>query len=218
MRKAIAFSLLFLFLVSLKLPVSAMGFTKKQMKAIRCVGKIENFLGEDRRISGSGTLLESDYVLSCYHVIRNGIGQLTISFQDGDNIIRRGLTVISFNAEDDLGLYKLDKPMPKRWGCAKIAKRLTAGDRLMYAGFNASALARLRFDLAEEYEEYGTMLHPVYYGDSGGGVFKLNGRLVGVIHILIIDARFGYRTNSYVGYAVSLEKIRKFLDERGRLG
>ena len=218
MRKVIAFSLLFLFLVSLKIPASAMDFTKKQMKAIRCVGKIENFLSEDRRVSGSGTLLEGDYVLSCHHVIRYGIGQLTISFQDGDEIIRRNLAVVSSDIGNDLGLYKIDKPMPKGWGCIKIAKKLTAGDRLMFAGFNASALARLRFDLAEEYEKYGTMLHPVYYGDSGGGVFKLNWRLVGVIHILIIDARFGYRTNSYIGYAVSLEKVRKFLQERERLG
>ena len=218
MRKAIIFSLLFLFLVSLKIPASAMDFTKKQLKVMRCVGKVENYISEDRRISGSGVLLKDGYVLSCHHVIENGVGHLIIKFQNEDKIIGRELIVISSNEADDLTLFKISQPMPEGWGYIRVAKKLTAGDRLMYAGFNASALAQLRFDFAESYPKYGTMLHPVYYGDSGGGVFRYNGRLVGIINKLIVDIRFGYHTNTYIGYAASLEKVRQFLKERGRVG
>lgn len=204
--------LVFCLLIFSSLP--AMDFTKQQAKVLRCVGKIENFLPEGHRIYGSGTLLRDRYVLSCYHLIHKGVGQMIIRFEGENKAIMRDLEVVSFDAVNDLGLYRITKPMPQGWGHVDVAKRLTAGDRLMYAGFNASALARLRFDIAEEYEKFGTMLHPIYFGDSGGGVFKSNGRLVGVIHILIIDTRFGYQVNTYIGYAVALNKIKDFLAPR----
>ena len=214
-KKAIRAISLLVFCLLVFSVLSGMDFTKRQARILRCVGKVENFLPEGRRVYGSGTLLRDGYVLSCQHLIDSGVGQLIIRFQNGSEIIMRNLRVVSSNKTDDLALFKIDKPMPKGWGHIKIAKRLTAGDRLVYAGFNASALARLRFDRAEEHPDLGTMIHPIYFGDSGGGAFKeKNGRLVGVIHALIIDTRFGYTVNSYIGYTVSLEKTRRFLLER----
>ena len=201
-----------LIILGLALNGSEVIYPKKYQKLIRCTCKLEH-LSPDGRVWGSGTLTKHG-ILSVYHLVEGRVrGKLIASFQDGTTIVTREVHLAWFDPSADLALFTLDSPLPKGWGHIKLAKKSKIGEKIAFAGFNSAALARLRFDFMEEYIKYGTMIHPVWFGDSGGGVFNANNRLIGIIKVLIFNEFYGYPVATLCGYATSLDKIHRFMDE-----
>lgn len=187
-------------------------YPKKYQKQLRCVGKIEHFSPEGR-IWGSGVLTEHG-VLSANHILGDKeLGDIIVHFQDGMRMETRTLKLIWADEQADLALFQLVTPMPKGWGYIKIAKKYKVGAEISFIGFNSAGFARLRFDRVEENIKYGTMLKPIWFGDSGGGVFNKSGKLLGIIGKLLFNDFRGYPVATMVGYASSLDEIHKFFDD-----
>jgi S1-C subfamily serine protease len=58
---------------------------------------------------------------------------------------------------------------------------------------------------------YGIMVHPVFNGDSGGGVYNTKGELLGIINTVLSLREYNVMHSILIGYAIPLEIIKEFL-------
>lgn len=154
---------------------------------------------------GSGVLVNKQEVLTCYHLASDKMpGKFTLYITgDGQTETREG-TIKKFNKEKDLLLLRLDKPVDREG--IKIAEGVTHGETMYFGGYSALPMPRVRMGQVT-FSTKGIFVQPVFFGDSGSGVFNISGELIGIIYIMF-EVNYDY---TYMGYAVSLQAIREFL-------
>lgn len=155
---------------------------------------------------GSGVVINQEYVLTCHHIIREKPGgKFSIIISTGKESRNLGAEVIKINPEKDLMLLKLSEPVP--WKTTSPAKEFKWGERIYFGGYSALPLPKIRIGFATKRSQ-GIYLHPIYFGDSGGGVFNKKQKLMGIIYLTYEIGGIP----SLVGYAIPLEDIREFLE------
>ena len=172
---------------------------------LQSLARVHYFSGEKTISGGSGVVLKQEYVLSCYHIIRGKpVGELRILITNGKESRNLGATIVKTDPERDLLLLKLDEPVP--WETAKLAKKIEWGEKMYFGGYSALPLPLIRIGNVTTNSK-GIYVHPIYYGDSGGGVFNETEQLIGIMYLLYEV----YSVPTLAGYAIPLNKIKEFL-------
>ncbi|MSR29217.1 MAG: PDZ domain-containing protein [Phycisphaerales bacterium] len=144
-------------------------------------------LGE-RGSTGSGTIISKDgWILTAGHVTDDAGQPVTIYFHDGSSIEGR-TSGLHWNGREDCGLVRFD-PSGREFAVAELGdgKSLAVGDWAITLGhtygierdpYRPPVLRLGRIRLIDERSI--DVDAPLSSGDSGGGLFDLSGRLIGI--------------------------------------
>jgi len=149
------------------------------------VCRVHNRLDGSSNI-GSGTLIDrtSDsregLVLTCAHLFHEGVGDIVVTFSDGRT---HGAKLIHVDRQADLAALAIANPKAKP---AKVSLVVSQQGRLFACGYGPRGVYRCavgpRIGQASGTGQLSLMIADrVRSGDSGGGVFDEQGRLVAVI-------------------------------------
>jgi S1-C subfamily serine protease len=178
--------------------------------------RIFNYLPDGSTNIGSGTLVDvadgrsRGLILTCAHLFTEGLGRVVVQFPDGHS---HGALVISQDAQADLAALEISNPQAE---AASVAIDVESNANLTACGFGPSGEYRCIAGRAIGYSEGPgqqslRMSGAVRSGDSGGGVFDGQGRLVAVV----------WGETSGVTYASTGQPLRQFLSrllpQRGRV-
>ena len=150
------------------------------------VCRVHNQLGGFANV-GSGTLVDKTedgregLVLSCWHLFREGTGQVVVEFADGSS---HGARVVALDENADLAALAIANPRTEPVGVNLEPGQGTG--RLAACGFGQTGQLRCVAGAnVGESRAPGQMSllvdNAVRSGDSGGGVFDAEGRLVAVV-------------------------------------
>jgi hypothetical protein len=166
---------------------------------------VHNRLGGFANV-GSGTLVDKTedgregLILTCWHLFREGTGQVVVQFDDGRS---HGARVVALDRNADLAALAIANPRAEPVGVNLTIDRQA---KLSACGFGQTGQYRCAVGIygGESRAPGQTSLlvnNGVRSGDSGGGVFDEQGRLVAVV--------WGERDG--VTYASSGTPLRDFL-------
>lgn len=149
------------------------------------VCRVHNRLGGFANV-GSGTLVDKTedgregLVLTCWHLFREGTGQVVVQFDDGHS---HGARVVALDRDADLAALAIANPRAE-----SVGVNLTIGRhaKLSACGFGHTGQYRCAVGIngGESRAPGQTSLlvkGAVRSGDSGGGVFDEQGQLVAVV-------------------------------------
>lgn len=148
--------------------------------------------------SGSGVLVSADgLILTAAHVVQ-GMSELDVYFPDGKKWLGK---VLGANYSKDIGMVKMVDPGP--WPFVEIgeSKPLEAGDWVVAmghsAGFDPARTPPVRFGrvMSDGPGNFFTTDCTLIGGDSGGPLFDLNGKLVGINSSI----GFSWKNNNHAG-------------------
>jgi S1-C subfamily serine protease len=167
--------------------------------------------GEDV-VMGSGVLLENGQILTCYHVL-DGYNAGTIKIMrayNGKVEIREGeeISLVAYSGISDLLLLQVTPPFDGPF-CKLAEYKPDIGEEISFAGYTILPVTKLRLYRYLE-GSLGIMLTPVFFGDSGGGVFNSNGELIGIIKISLA-LRDPFPQYTLYGYACPLDVLQQFM-------
>lgn len=184
----------------------------------------ENLLGEPILTAtgeASGVIFSEDgYILTNAHVVE-GVTAIRAELSDGTTYDAR---VVGYDSPSDLAvirIYAADKQLQAaEFGCSSD---LVAGEEVVMIG-NPYGLGKLSSDgmvsavditCEVEMSDGETMtLIPVIAsidpGDSGGGMFNMDGKLVGIVNAT--------RTDSGIGFAIPIDSAVGIINELCRYG
>ena len=213
MKKIILGLIIFLsmYLVFFGIDLSVYQHIYQNVVRVMYVSEFEDIFGNkvEEVPYGSGVYIENEKFLTSYHLPEDKpIGKFNIiaSGEKGSYLVE-GI-IEKYDSDSDLVLLKTNEPLP--WSGVKIAEKESEFDEKIYfGGYSSFPLPKIRITFKMPHKLYGTYLDPIYFGDSGGGVFNDRGELEGII-CLTFNL---YNIPSLRGYAVPLEKIRRFLDK-----
>ncbi len=148
--------------------------------------RIFNYLPDGSTNVGSGTLIDvtdgrgRGLILTCDHLFAEGVGRVVVQFQDGRT---HGALVISQDQQADLAALEIASPLAE---AAAISLQVEANGSLTACGFGPNGDYRCVAGPVVGYSEGAgqqslRMSGAVRSGDSGGGVFDREGRLVAVV-------------------------------------
>lgn len=176
------------------------------------VCRVHNQLGGVVNV-GSGTLVDKTddgregLVLTCWHLFREGTGQVVVEFADGRT---HGARVVALDENADLAALAIANPKMEPVSVnlgsdSRFQKNVTR--RLAACGFGQTGQMRCavgeNIGASQAPGQMNLLIdNPVRSGDSGGGVFDAEGRLVAVV--------WGERDG--VTYASCGGPLRDFLD------
>jgi S1-C subfamily serine protease len=163
-------------------------------------------------ITGSGVMLNGNEILSCFHVLDQfPAGKISVvQFTENKQNKREGdqVQIIAHDARRDLLLLRIDPPFQTE-GIQVAAGSPALGSEVIITGHTELPVTRLRLYRYLESAK-GIMVTPVYVGDSGGGVFNAQGRLIGIVQICLMLER----QPTLYGFAIPLQTLQEFLNER----
>jgi hypothetical protein len=173
---------------------------------LRASCRIQNHLADGSTNVGSGTLidvtsdLQRGLILSCAHLFAEGQGRVFVEFPGGRT---HGANVIALDREADLSALEVASPPD---AAVSVADAVDASTPLTACGFGPRGEFRcIRGSVIGAAETPGQVSlrisGAVRSGDSGGGVFDRQGRLVGVV----------WGQSGGVTYATSGGPLRQFL-------
>ena len=163
---------------------------------------------------GSGTLIDTSaadgtdaegadaqgLVLTCAHLFAEGVGEIVVEFPGGKS---HGGRLVAVDRDADLGAVVIARPAG---AAAAVEFGIGAQQRLSACGFGPDGVFRCAtgpvVGAAEHAGQWSVMIgDAVRNGDSGGGVFDAEGRLVAVV----------WGEASGVTYASSGAPLRRFV-------
>lgn len=133
--------------------------------------------------SGSGVIVSKDgVILTAAHVVQ-GMKEVDIYFSDGKKWLGK---VLGANFSKDIGIVKMSEPGPWPFVNMGESKPLEAGDWVVAlghsAGFDPARTPPIRFGrvMSDGPGNYFTTDCTLIGGDSGGPLFDLAGKVVGI--------------------------------------
>ena len=176
----------------------------RQLQASIC--RITNQHGSASDI-GSGTLIDKTndgregLVLTCAHLFRDGVGEVLVSFADGQ---AHRAKLIARDEQADLAALAIAHPRAKP---VEVVLEMSTQANLHACGYGPRGIYRCAIGpsvgQAVSAGQMSLLIgDPVRSGDSGGGVFDEQGRLVAVI----------WGEAQGVTYASFGQPLRQFLD------
>jgi serine protease Do len=140
-------------------------------------------LSEKTQSSGSGVITTADgLILTAAHVIQ-GAEEVTVVFPDGEQVQGK---VLGANYSKDIGMVQITSKGPWPFAGMGSSKTLVAGDWVVAlghsAGFDAARTPPVRFGqvVSKGPGNFLTTDCTLIGGDSGGPLFDLNGKIVGI--------------------------------------
>ncbi|NJR43449.1 MAG: PDZ domain-containing protein, partial [Akkermansiaceae bacterium] len=140
-------------------------------------------LSDDTQSSGSGVITtEEGLILTAAHVVQ-GAEEMSVVFPDGKQV--RG-KVLGANYSKDIAMVRIIDKGPWPFVEMGSSERLAAGDWVIAmghsAGFDAARTPPVRFGhvVSEGPGNFLTTDCTLIGGDSGGPLFDLNGKIVGI--------------------------------------
>lgn len=180
------------------------------------------------RGAGSGFIVDAEgYVVTNHHVV-DGAREITVVLDDGS---RHRATLQGSDPKTDLALLKIEAGQPLPWVPLGASESVRVGDWVVAIG-NPFGLggsvttgivsARGRNINSGPYDDYLQIDAPINRGNSGGPLFDLQGKVVGV-NTAIFSPNGG---NVGIGFAIPSDQARSVIDslkqdgrvERGWLG
>lgn len=140
-------------------------------------------LSEKTESSGSGVITTADgLILTAAHVTQ-GADEITVVFPDGEQVPGK---VLGANYSKDIAMVRIEGKGP--WPFAEMgeSKSLAAGDWVLAlghsAGFDATRTPPVRFGrvVSQGPGNFLTTDCTLIGGDSGGPLFDLNGKIIGI--------------------------------------
>ena len=191
------------FLIVMQQSLNAQTVSPGSLQSVVC--RIVNDVQGAKNL-GSGTLIDKTddgregLVLTCAHLFREGVGEVVVSFGSGRAHRAR---LIDVDHQADLAALAIANPAAQPAGVALDRK---PSGRLHACGFGPRGVYRCavgsRIGEAASQGQLSLLIDdPVRSGDSGGGVFDQQGRLVAVI----------WGESQGVTYASYGEPLQKFL-------
>ena len=158
---------------------------------------------------GSGIILENNLILTANHVVLDKVSIVTYKNKKYEG------TVIKRDVKNDLALVKFDGT---EFSKITLAESTQAGQTILTIG----SPCELNFSISKgiishdvrmiksnnSFTDYIQLDASVNAGNSGGGVFDVDGNLVGIV----VRKVYENNTEGY-GYAVPYYKIRGFLQD-----
>jgi serine protease Do len=140
-------------------------------------------LSEKTQSSGSGVITTADgLILTAAHVIQ-GAEEITVVFPDGEQVQGK---VLGANYSKDIGMVQIQGKGPWPFAPMGASKTLVAGDWVLAlghsAGFDAARTPPVRFGrvVSKGPGNFLTTDCTLIGGDSGGPLFDLEGKIVGI--------------------------------------
>lgn len=161
------------------------------------VGRIDSEEG----LIGSGVYIGNRMVLTAGHVLfQTGAKYFSVGKYRGCieiAIVHPGYFRSEVNVENDIGIAILDEEPPIEIEPAEISKNLMSkkGDAVYTVGYS---FAKKKLSKPGVFLFYGILMEEpqflkllsvqatIFFGDSGGGVFDCNGKLIGIISYFTI--------------------------------
>jgi serine protease Do len=140
-------------------------------------------VSEENGSSGSGIISSADgLILTAAHVVQ-GMNEVAVVFPNGKRVTGK---VLGANLSKDIAMVQITEPGP--WAFVELGKSrtLAAGDWLVAmghsAGFDPNRTPPVRFGrvVSEGPGNYFTSDCTLIGGDSGGPIFDLSGKVVGI--------------------------------------
>jgi hypothetical protein len=164
---------------------------------------------------GTGILLGSNEVLTCYHVLSEmPVGKIQIvAFLRPKTEIRDNVYIKKVDSKRDLLLLGFWPSLTIVYPIVLGKAEPMLGDDIFFIGLTSVRFPTLRFT------KYmigimGVMVFPAYLGDSGGGVFNMQGELIGILTNMMTIRSDNIIQNTYLGFAVSLKILQDFLIDK----
>ena len=140
-------------------------------------------LSEKTGSSGSGVITTADgLILTAAHVVQ-GAEELLVVFPDGEQVPGK---VLGANYSKDIAMVQITRKGPWPFAAMGASKPLAAGDWLIAlghsAGFDAARTPPIRFGrvVSKGPGNFLTTDCTLIGGDSGGPLFDLDGKIVGI--------------------------------------
>ncbi|MFB1485610.1 MULTISPECIES: Do family serine endopeptidase [unclassified Thiocapsa] len=171
---------------------------------------------------GSGFIVDSDgHIVTNHHVIE-GAGEVTIVLNDGTSHVAR---VVGVDPKTDLAVLKIDVDRPLVAVELGGSSKARVGDWVLAVGnpfglggsVNAGIISARGRDInSGPYDDYLQIDAPINRGNSGGPLFDIDGRVIGV-NTAIFSPSGG---NVGIGFAIPAETVERVvadLRENGRV-
>jgi serine protease Do len=157
--------------------------TKVKSVALQTMPATIALLSEDTNSSGSGVLVSADgLIYTAAHVVQ-GAKEMFVIFPNGEQVTGK---VLGANYSKDIAMVKVKGKGPFPFVKLGDSKPLRAGDWLVAlghsTGFDATRTPPVRFGrvISEGPGNFLTTDCTLIGGDSGGPLFDLDGKLVGI--------------------------------------
>lgn len=120
-------------------------------------------------------------IVTCYHIISNKpSGKILVYFNGNDRAYSPAVEIEVYSKQYDLLILSVVGDIP--WDGVKIASDMEWGEKIYFGGYSSLPLPKIRIGFMVFHVAEGIYIDPVYFGDSGGGVFNEDGELLGIIH------------------------------------
>ena len=166
-----------------------------------------------------GVIIAPDKILSVFHAaLERPLGTFRAHIILPNGKARWDtLTLIKHDRLKDLILLQMEKPIS--WQPIKLGEGIEWGDDMLIAGFSMIPYPKIRLGrFTTKYfpkkDRTDIFVEPSFFGDSGGGIFNMNGELVGIVSHSFSFTHKNMRQDPLCSYGIPLNKIKEFLSAK----
>ena len=204
-----------LFYIIISTPKSNEKIIKENLNS---VVEIENILDETVISKGTGIVIDTKYIITNYHIVKNNDAKVFINNYNATN--KEEVDVVAFAEKLDLALLKFNN---KKLGLNPIKvcndKQIIIGSNIITIGnakgyglsFNegliSSPIKSLKID--NLYRDVIQISVPLVDGDSGGAVINKQNCLVGMMSFKMINQI--NKANEEISFAIPANTLSKFI-------
>lgn len=200
--------------------VSSVGinFPENYKRAARATGEVfyclygKDILGRDYKHSprASCVFFEKSRCFTNAHLfLGKPIGEIVVRIYHQDQKLQFKAGIDYWDGLLDLVVLKIEGEIP--FEPITLADYCEVGEDIMFGGYGSFPFPKLRFGKLNYDPKYGIYVKDIYYGDSGSGIFNMNGELLGIIYALWEWNEGQKKPSTMRGYAIPVEVIKEFL-------
>lgn len=168
---------------------------------------------------GSGVIISSDgYIVTNHHVVENSV-EVSVKLQNGETY---EATVIGSDPKTDLALLKIEANGLTYASFVdsdeiKIGEEVIAIGNGLGKGTTSSNGIISALDRNVTIDNYTMTLivtnAEINSGNSGGGLFDLNGNLIGIVNAKTSYAGYNSASVEGIGYAIPSNTVKRIIDD-----
>ena len=158
---------------------------------------------------GSGVVFQGGYILTANHVVKEN--DVNIMFYNNDAVSGR---VLYRSEKDDLAIVQMISP-DYDFEALKIVEEAQVGESIVVIGNpmgnRFTTTVGILSNLSRFYKNYFYLQFDadVSPGSSGGGIFNLDGELLGIVVLKVMD-----KNADGISYATPYYRIKEFINEK----